>query len=83
MAGERVELHSAKAKGAVANDQHYLTVREGELRGQRVAGPRAEAAKRARVEPAARLIGVDHLSGEGDEVAAVADHDRVTVKELV
>ena len=45
-------------------------------------GPGAEAAVRARVHPAARLVGLDHAAGEGDEVAAVADHDRVAVEHL-
>src|SRR4029453_18623836 len=46
-------------------------------------GPAAEAAVWARVHPAARLVGVDHAAGVGDEVAAVADHDRVAVEHLV
>ena len=45
-------------------------------------GPGAEAAERAGVHPAARLVGVDHAPGVGDEVAAVADHDRVAVEHL-
>ena len=45
-------------------------------------GPGAEAAERARVHPAARLVGVDEAAGVGDEVAAVADDDRVAVEHL-
>ena len=45
-------------------------------------GPGAEAAERARVHPAARLVGLDVAAGVGDEVAAVADHDRVAVEHL-
>uniref|UniRef100_A0A6J6A1Q1 Unannotated protein n=1 Tax=freshwater metagenome TaxID=449393 RepID=A0A6J6A1Q1_9ZZZZ len=55
----------------------------GELGRQRVAGPRTKASKRSRIEPAAGLVGVDHLAGKRDEVSSVSDHDRVAVKELV
>ena len=45
-------------------------------------GPGAEAAEGPGVHPAARLVGVDEAAGVGDEVAAVADHDRVAVEHL-
>ena len=54
----------------------------GELGADRLAGSGAEAAERARVHPAARLEGIDEAPGIGDEVPAVADHDRVAVEHL-
>ena len=54
----------------------------GELGRQRVAGATAQAAERAGIKPAPGLIGVDDAARVGDEVAAVADHDRVTVEHL-
>ena len=83
VAGERVELHPGEAEGAVAEQQHDLALGLGELRRQRVAGARAETAERARVEPAARLVAVHDAARVGDEVPAVADHDRVAVEHLV
>ena len=80
VARERVELHPGEAEGAVAEQEHDLAVGVRELGGQRVARAGAQAAERAGVEPAARLVGVDHSAGVGDEVAAVADHDRVAVE---
>src|SRR3712207_849571 len=59
----------------------FRSVRE--LRGERVAGPAPQAAERAGVEPAPRLVGVDDAPRVGDEVAAVADDDRVAVEHLV
>ena len=73
VARERVELHPGEAERAVAEQQHDLAVGVGELGRQRVARPAAEAAERAGVQPAARLVGVDDAAGVGDEVAAVAD----------
>ena len=78
----RVELHAGEAEGAVAEQQADLPVGVGELGADRLAGPGAEAAERPRVHPAARLVGVDEAAGVGDEVAAVADHDRVAVEHL-
>src|SRR5215813_8133506 len=51
-----------------------------ELGPYRLSGAGAQAAERARVHPAARLEGLDEAARIGDEVAAVADHDRVTVE---
>ena len=82
VAHERVELHAREAEGAVAQQQAHLPVGVGELGRQRVARARAQAAERARVHPAAGLVGVDHAAGVGDEVAAVADHHGVAVEHL-
>ena len=81
VARERVELHPREAERAVAEQQHDLALGMGELRRQRVAGPRPEAAERPRVQPAAGREGLDHAPGVGDEVAAVADDDRVAVEQ--
>ena len=54
----------------------------GELGGQRVARPAAEAAVRPGVQPAAGRVRVDDAAGVGHEVAAVADDDRVAVEHL-
>ena len=64
------------------SEQDDLAVGVRELGGERVAGAGAQAAERARVQPAARLVGVDDAPGVGDEVAAVADDDRVAVEHL-
>ena len=82
VARERVELHPAEAERAVAEQQHDLALGVRELGRQRVAGPGAQAAERPRVQPAARLVGVDDAPRVGDEVAAVADDDRVAVEHL-
>ena len=80
VAGERVELHPGEAERPVAQQQHDLALGSGELRRERIARPRAEAAERPRVEPAPGLVAVDHAAGVGDVVPAVADHDRVAVE---
>ena len=54
-----------------------------DFRADRLARAGAEAAERARVHPAARLVGVDVAARVGDEVTAVADDDRVAVEHLV
>ena len=82
VAGHRVELHAGEAEGAVAEQQADLALGMGELGADRLAGAGAEAAEGARVHPAARLVGLDEAAGVGDEVAAVADHDRVAVEDL-
>ncbi len=82
VADERVELDAREAEGAVAEEQAHLALRVGELGGERVAGPGAEAAIGARVHPAAGLVAVDHAPGERHEVAAVADHHGVAVEHL-
>jgi len=69
-----------RSQTRVAHQQHHLTLRVRQLRRQRIARPRAQAAKRARVEPAARLVAVHHAPRIRNEVAAVADHDRVAVE---
>ena len=71
-----------EAERAVAEQQHDLAIGMRELRRQRIAGARAQAAERPRVKPAAGLVAVDHAARVGDEVAAVADHDRVAVEHL-
>ena len=82
VARERVPLHPGEAERAVAEQQHDLALGPRELGRERVARPAAEAAERARVQPAARLVGLDRAAGVGGEVAAVADHDRVAVEHL-
>ena len=72
-----------EAEGAVAEQQADLAVGVGLGRADRLAGAGAEAAVGAGVHPAAGLVGVDDAAGVGDEVAAVADHDRVAVEDLV
>src|SRR3954454_23752692 len=83
VADHRVELQAREAEGAVPEEQADLAVGAGELRGDRVAGAGAEAAVGARVHPAAGFVGVDHPARVGDEVAPVADHDRVAVEYLL
>ena len=80
--GHRVELDPGEAEGAVAEQQADLALGVGDLGADRLAGPGAEAAEGAGVHPAARLVGVDVAAGVADEVAAVADHDRVAVENL-
>ena len=83
VAHERVEVHAVEADGAVAQEQHHLAVGMGDAGGDGVAQTRSEAAVRARVHPATRLVGLDHSARVGDEVATVADHDRVAVDHLL
>ena len=54
----------------------------GDLGADRLAGAGAEAAEGPGVHPRPRLVGRDDLARVGDEVAAVADHDRVAVEHL-
>src|SRR3954465_12080554 len=82
VARERVELHPGEPEGPVARQQAALLVGPGELRGQRVAGPGAQAPVRARVQPAAGRVGVDDAAGVRDEVPAVADDHGVAVEHL-
>src|SRR5918995_5376511 len=53
-----------------------------ELGADRLPRARAETAVGPGVHPASRLVGLDHATGVGDEVAAVADHDRVAIQDL-
>ena len=64
---------------AAPSPSSSTTCEEGRAIRAPIAAPSAgaEAAVRARVEPAAGALGLDELAGEGHEVAAVADHDRV------
>ena len=82
VAGERVEVHPREAEGAVAEQQHDLALGVGELGRECVAGAGPEASVRPGIKPAAGLVRVDHAAGVGDEVAAVADHDRIAVEQL-
>src|SRR5437773_1012518 len=68
---------------AAAQGPASLAVGPRELRRDRIARARAEAAVWARVHPRARLVAVDHAPRIGDEVAAVADHDRATLQHLL
>ena len=83
MAGHGVELHAAEAEGAVAEEEADLAIGVGLGRADRLAGAGAEAAVGAGVHPRAGLVGLYIAAGVGDEVAAVADHDRVAVEDLV
>ena len=76
MADHRVELEPGEPERAVAEQQADLAVGARELRRDRVARARSEAAVGPGVHPAAGLVGLDHPARIGDEVAAVADHDR-------
>ncbi len=77
MPDERVDVHEREAGRPVAHQQEQRRLRVDEARGQREARSRAEAAVRSRVQPAAGLLRLDVPAGERDEVAAVADDDRV------
>jgi hypothetical protein len=80
VSGQCLELESGEPEGAVSLQQHHLPVGVGELRRERVSGARSEAPKRSGIEPAAGLKRIDQAAGERDEVATVADHDRVAVE---
>src|SRR5581483_6368654 len=54
-----------------------------ELRGHGVAGARAERAERPRVEPVPEAARPEHVRRGADEVAPVADDDRVRADEAV
>src|SRR5262249_31515764 len=53
----------------------------GDPGSYRVAEPRAEAPVRPGIQPAAWLARLDVLARVADEVAAIADHDRVGLKQ--
>src|SRR4029450_4745630 len=59
-----------------------LALGVGELGADRLAGAGAEAAVGPWIHPGARLPGLPDPAREADEVAAVADHDRVAVEEV-
>ena len=75
-----VELHRRKPKGAIARKQDHLPVGTRELRRHRVARAGAEASERTRVDPQPRFLALDEPARERDEVAAVADDDRVRIR---
>src|SRR3954465_2128222 len=52
----------------------------GQLGANRLARAGPEATEGTGVHPASRLIGVDEATGVGDEIAAIADDDRVTLE---
>ncbi len=79
---ERFEIAERETDRAVAEQQHDLAVGMRDTRRQRVARPHAEAAVRSGIEECPRLEALDELPRVRDEVAAVADHDRVAVEAL-
>src|SRR4029079_18185720 len=66
--------------GTVAEHGYELGTRSASRRAQCVAGPGSETTVRPRIEKGARKVRVDVLAGVGDEVAAVADDDRVAIE---
>src|SRR6266404_859596 len=78
-----LELHAVQAEGAVAVHDEHVAVRPRELRRHRVSGTDAERAERARIEPLTDLGDAEHRRRGRDEVAAVADDDRVLVEHVV
>ena len=82
VAHERLEVAEREPDRAVAEHQHDLTVGMRERGRERVARAHAQAAVRPGIEERARLVAVDELARVRDEVAAVADHDRVAVEAL-
>ena len=83
MPHHRVELHRREAERTIAREQDHLAVGSRELGRHRVTGPRSQAAERAWIHPEARLLPLDQAARKGDEVAPVADDDRVGVGEAV
>ena len=79
---ERLEVAEREADRAVAEQQHDLPVGMRDAGRERVARSHAEAAVRPGIEERPRLVAVDELARVRDEVAAVADHDRVAVEPL-
>src|SRR5436853_3710 len=80
VAHQRLEIAEREADRAVAEQQHDLTVRVRDPRGQRVPGPHAEAAVRTGIEERAGVEALDELARIRDEVAAVADDDRLAIE---
>src|SRR5262245_19761095 len=83
LADAGLELHHVEAERAVAVHDDDVALRAGELGCHGVAGAGAERAERARVEPVPEAARAQHVGGRADEVAAVADDDRVGLEQLV
>src|SRR5437773_11690482 len=76
-AHRRLELHPVQPQGTVAGDQEDTPFRMEELRGERERRADAETAERPGVEPLPRPVESHDLRGAADDVAAVADDDRL------
>ena len=81
MADQRVDVHQRESGRAVAEQQDHLCGRPGDPGRDRVAEAGAEAAVWTGIEPAARLLWLDVLARVADEIAAVADHHGVRLKQ--
>ena len=79
---ERLEVAEREADRAVAEQQHDLAIGMGDTGRERVTRAHPQAAVRTRVEERAGHVAVDELPRVRDEVAAVADHDRVARQPL-
>src|SRR5918999_5083946 len=82
-ADHRLEVPAREAEAAVAEQADHLAVGPGELRGHREGNAHAERAERTGIHPQSRSTGLDDPAREGDDIAAVADVDRVVGEELV
>src|SRR5580765_374705 len=83
LADTGLELHHVQAERAVAVHDDDVGLRRRELRRHRVAGTGPERAERSRVEPVTEAARAEHVRSGADEIAAVADDDRVGREELV
>ncbi len=66
-----------QAERPVAVHDHHGTLGLGQLGRHRVAGADPERSEWTRIEPVPLLVDSHHGGRSGDEIAAVADDDRV------
>ena len=77
------ERSGVRATALSCSGPEPLAIGPGELRGHREGKAHPERAERTGVHPQSRSPGLHDPAGEGDDVAAVADVDRVVREELV
>src|SRR5262245_60795419 len=82
-AHQRLEVETGQREGAVTEERDDLLVRAGVLGGHHERHADAECPEWTRVHPVPRRLRLHDLAGERDDVAAVADVDRVLGEELV
>src|SRR5262249_29683898 len=83
LAHHRFELHGVQTERAVSVENDDVALRARQLGGHGVAGADPERAEWTRIEPLSRLSRLDRVGGGADEIASVADDDRVVIHHSV
>ncbi len=78
-----LDIEAGHRKRAVAEQRDDFTLGLRQLGGHRESGADAERSERTGIHPESRTFWTHDVAGEGNDVAAVADEDRVVGEKLV